>query len=33
MEPVSRRGFLAAAVGTSMAYLLDGKLTFAEGLS
>ena len=33
MKPISRRDVLAAAVGTSMAYLLDGKLTFAEGAS
>jgi cytokinin dehydrogenase len=31
--PISRRGFVAAAVGTSMTYLLDGKLTFAQGAS
>jgi len=33
VEPISRRGFVAAAVGTSMAYLLDGKLTFAQRAS
>ncbi len=33
VEAISRRGFIAAAVGTSMAYLLDGELTFAEGAS
>jgi hypothetical protein len=33
VEPISRRDFVAAAAGTSMAYLLDGKLTFAQGAS
>jgi hypothetical protein len=33
VKPISRRDFVAAAVGTSVAYLLDGKLTFAQGAS
>jgi len=33
VKAISRRDFIAAAAGTSMAYLLDGELTFAQGAS
>jgi cytokinin dehydrogenase len=33
VKPISRRDFVAAAVGTSVAYLFDGKLTFAQSAS